>query len=96
MGVRPERHERSDRELVGARRTKVDPHGMPDVIPMTRVMGGMTHVGRNRVISVRRMQCHGGLPKNVDYSGTGTGIIGECGSCGTSVYWESKLKIWTT
>lgn len=87
--------QRNDGELASARARRVDPHGMPDVIPMSRVAGGMSHRGRNRLVSVRRMQCHGGEPRNVGYYGTGTGIIGECSSCGTSVYWESRLKIWS-
>jgi len=96
MVIRTERSGRHDNELMRARETKVDPHHMPDVIPLTRVAGGITGAGRNRLISVRRMQCHGGTPRHVDYCGTGTGIIGECSSCGTNVYWESRLKIWTT
>lgn len=87
--------EPSEDEIHIARSRKVDPHFMPDVMPATRVMGGMSSRGRHRLVSAR-MQCHGGAPKNVMYVGPRNGIAAECGSCGTSVYWEPRLKIWST
>lgn len=82
-------------EMSIARSRRVDPHFMPDIMPAVRVMGGMSERGRLRVVSAR-MQCHGGMPKNVMYSGRNSGIMAECGSCGTAVYWEARLKIWST
>lgn len=95
MRIIPERATRYDPEIVVARGRNVDPHLMPDIVPLSRVAGGVSSAGRRAWVTVKRMQCQGGTPKNVEYCGAGSGIIGECGSCGTNIYWESRLKIWT-
>ena len=89
-----EQNSRNSSELVTARARNVDPHFMPDVVPLTRVAGGVASSGRNSLAVVRRMQCHGGAARNADFHGRGTGIMAECGSCGTNVYWEERLKVW--
>jgi|GEM_PF-834767 len=86
--------ESSGDEIDIAKSRRVDPHAMPDIMPATRVMGGMSSQGRHRLVSAR-IQCHGGTPKHVMYVGPRNGIAAECGSCGTSVYWEPRLKIWS-
>ena len=82
-------------ELELARETNVGRHQMPSTITfrMSSIVGGMaTH---DRAVTTRANQrCAGGKPKNVE-AWHGKGIAGECGGCGTNVYWDSRLKQWS-
>ncbi len=81
-------------ELSVARLRRVDPHKVPDVISLDRVAGGVSFRGSRRVV-VAKTQCSGGDPENVDFTGLNCAIIAQCRGCGSSVFWDSRLKIWT-
>lgn len=82
-------------ELSIAGRQSVERHTMPATVLMPDLSGGRRNGRTHRPTLVSRAQCPGGKAINVMHSGSGSGIIGECSRCHTTVFWESRLKIWT-
>ena len=85
----------SEGELQLARQTNVGRHQKPSTITfrMSSVMGGMATYDRPMTTRANQ-RCAGGKPKNVEIW-HGKGIMGECGGCGTNVYWDTRLHQWT-
>lgn len=85
----------SEGELQLARQTNVGRHQKPSTISflLSSIAGGTTTFDRG-VTTRANQSCSGGRPKNVE-TWHQNGIMGECGECGTNVYWDTRLHQWT-